>query len=127
MTLTVTAYAAMQRRSSGIESSCATDGRSEGEVERRACTRCCSAGEYCGGSGATCLVRLRLRLRLRLRVRVRVQVKVRARVGAGAGAGAGARRGVPREYARDEGGHVVAVEGALPRAELEQQAAERPG
>ena len=127
MTLTVTAYAAMQRRSSGIESSCATDGRSEGEVERSACTRCCSAGEYCGGSGATCLVRLRRRLRLRLRVRVRVQVKVRARVGAGAGAGAGARRGVPREYARDEGGHVVAVEGALPRAELKEEAAERPG
>ena len=80
MALTVTAYAAMQRRRSGMESSCATEGLSAGEVERRPCTRCCSAGEYWGGSGATCLLRLRVRVRLRLKARVRLRVKVRVRV-----------------------------------------------
>ena len=43
---TVTAYAAMQRRRRGMERSWATEGRSEGEVERSERTRCCSAGEY---------------------------------------------------------------------------------
>ena len=42
-----------------MERSWATEGRSEGEVERSERTRCCSAGEYCGGSGGTCPWRTR--------------------------------------------------------------------
>ena len=38
----------------------------------------------------------------------------------------GERRHVPLEDARDERGHVVAVEGALARAQLKEEAAERP-